>query len=123
MAHELAGKIAPQVVPSLQKNTSQPSPADTDSWVSFPGLQERFPSIEWCVEHEFCCTLEDYLRRRTNISQWIAREGLGSRNENLAHIGILAQHLPAAHGRTPENLVADYVTGVAKRFDQPLAQI
>jgi glycerol-3-phosphate dehydrogenase len=123
MAHELAGKIAPQVVPSLQKNTFQPSPADTDSWVSFPGLQERFPSIEWCVEHEFCCTLEDYLRRRTNISQWIAREGLGSQNENLAHIGILAQHLPAAHGRTPENLVADYVTGVAKRFDQPLAQI
>ena len=31
----------------------------------------------WCAERELCWGLEDYLRRRTNISQWVPRGGLG----------------------------------------------
>jgi hypothetical protein len=33
------------------------------------------------MENQFCFTLEDYLRRRTNIAQWIENNGLGSNNQ------------------------------------------
>ncbi len=49
------------------------------------------PSARQCAENEMCWNLEDYLRRRTNISQWIARGGLGLQNENLPHLKNLAK--------------------------------
>jgi glycerol-3-phosphate dehydrogenase len=48
----------------------------------FPGLTEAVPSAAWCREREHCHTLEDYLRRRTNIAQWVPRGGWGLRSEN-----------------------------------------
>ena len=50
---------------------------------SFPGLCEPVAAASWCLDHEHCDTIEDYLRRRTNIAQWIPRGGLGARSENL----------------------------------------
>ena len=32
---------------------------------------------EWARDHEFCVTLEDYLRRRSNLAQWTPRMGMG----------------------------------------------
>ena len=52
----------------------------------FPGIDQPVVSPAWSAEHELCCTLEDYLRRRTNIAQWIPRGGLG---KNDAHAGTL----------------------------------
>ena len=39
------------------------------------------PSAAWCRDHEHCHTLDDYLRRRTNIAQWTPRCGLGADSE------------------------------------------
>src|SRR5439155_19392978 len=49
--------------------------------IAFPGLPGTFLAPGWCASHEECWHLEDYLRRRTNIAQWVPRGGLGSRDE------------------------------------------
>ena len=123
MAEEVAQKIARQVQPSLENLTGGIMPQCDKNMVSFPGLQEKFPSIGWCVQNEFCCSFEDYLRRRTNISQWLPREGLGFQNENKEHLRSLAQHLPDADGKTPDSYVEEYVATVKERFDRLIAQI
>jgi glycerol-3-phosphate dehydrogenase len=62
--------------------------AADDDWerdvetVMFPGLSQAMPSAAWCARREMCCTLEDYVRRRTNIGQWVPRLGLGRHDEN-----------------------------------------
>lgn len=43
-----------------------------------PRLGHHFVTPEWARDHEFCVTLDDYLRRRTNIAQWTPRMGLGT---------------------------------------------
>ncbi|MGW8160733.1 MAG: hypothetical protein ACWGN1_00645, partial [Desulfobulbales bacterium] len=123
MAEELIQKVAGQIVPSMKPQPLQSLPRYDISSISFPGLQENVPAIDWCAQHEFCCTLEDYMRRRTNIAQWIAREGLGFRNENREHLGSLARQLPVFNDTTAQNHVDEYCTGVAKRFDQVMAKI
>ncbi len=40
-------------------------------WSTFPGIEQKVPTLQWCVDNQYCCTMEDYLRRRTNIAQWI----------------------------------------------------
>lgn len=45
-------------------------------------LGHAFVTPGWARDHEFCVSLEDYLRRRTNIAQWIPRMGLGRHGEH-----------------------------------------
>ncbi|HSR53902.1 MAG TPA: FAD-dependent oxidoreductase [Acidobacteriota bacterium] len=66
------------------------SPRSPTQWACFPGLEGDFPSARWCRQHEKCYTLADYLRRRTNISQWTFRGGLGRNDENMGHLLELA---------------------------------
>lgn len=123
MAEEVAQKVGRQFRPSLRNLPGLKIPEYDKNRASFPGLQEKVPAIDWCVQNEFCCTLEDYLRRRTNISQWLPREGLGFQNENREHLGSLARQLPAAEGKTPDNHVNEYVAKVNEGFDRLMAQI
>ena len=46
----------------------------------------ELPDVKWSVEHTQVRYLEDYLRRRTNIAQWIPVGGLGFKNEYLDDI-------------------------------------
>ena len=50
----------------------------------FDGME--LPDVKWSVEHTQVRYLEDYLRRRTNIAQWIPVGGLGFKNEYLDDI-------------------------------------
>ena len=84
---------------------------------SFPGMPEAVPSIDWCVRNEACCTLDDYLRRRTNISQWTSREGLGEDNEHLPQIKRLAKRLYPGQAAA-DKAVRDYVQRVEQTFDR-----
>lgn len=61
---------------------------------TYPGLSISVPTLRWCVNRELCCTLEDYLRRRTNIAQWIPRGGLGRHNENRSYLTKVSEELP-----------------------------
>jgi glycerol-3-phosphate dehydrogenase len=124
-SRELAGKIGRmirhRVPPSL--NPSAPG-AETPVAASctFPGLEKPVAAPRWCREHEFCATLEDYLRRRTNIAQWLPREGLGRNGENRNAILAAARELyegdPAAAGEA----VARYEETVTARFDKLLGE-
>jgi dTDP-4-amino-4,6-dideoxygalactose transaminase len=49
------------------------------------------PSATWCRDHESCHTLADYLRRRTNIAQWLPRGGLGAHDEHLPATRAVAE--------------------------------
>jgi hypothetical protein len=68
-----------------------------------------------------CWTLEDYLRRRTNISQWVPRGGLGRDNENRDYLAKIASDFPAYKGmQTAEHQVRRYEERISE-LDQLLA--
>ena len=86
-------RMAARVLKAVRRTvapTGETGIAD-DDWerdmetVMFPGLSQTMPSAAWCARREMCCTLEDYVRRRTNIGQWVPRLGLGRNDEN-AHV-------------------------------------
>lgn len=79
----------------------------------FGGLSVVDPS--WARDHETCRTLEDYLRRRTNIAQWIADGGLGRHGEFLDDLREIARIL---HGGDESRAEADLDTYVRAQTQQ-----
>lgn len=68
-----------------------PHPIKYNSQNITPTTHEFFdgtelPDVKWAVENTQVRCLEDYLRRRTNIAQWIPVGGLGFKNEYLHDI-------------------------------------
>lgn len=86
----------------------------------FPGLNEPVPSPAWCRDREQCHTLEDYLRRRTNIAQWIPRGGLGVQSENLEALRRIARVFCRNEAAIDEAIAA-YQQSVRERHDNILA--
>ena len=85
-------------------------------------LQEPVPSAAWCLEHAQCWTLEDYLRRRTNIAQWVPRAGLGHHGEHetdLLRAAIMLTGDIMAARRALDN----YRCRVANDHDAILAEV
>jgi glycerol-3-phosphate dehydrogenase len=68
MAENVAKKISTRISPGLKECSPPDDKTRKIRYACFPGLNDKVPAIDWCVSHEFCCTLEDHLRRRTNIS-------------------------------------------------------
>jgi hypothetical protein len=87
---------------------------------SFPGLEEKIPSARSCAE-ESCWSLEDYLRRRTNISQWVPRGGLGHSNQNVPYLEHIASAFATSSPFNSKAAVADYRRDVEARFDEVLS--
>ena len=117
MAEQVARSIAPylpSVCPVPPANLPEPSVE------IFPGMKETVPAADWCRDHEQCHTLEDYLRRRTNIAQWIPRGGLGRDSENLERLREIAH---VFHPDSADDALAAYETLVRERHDQPLAAV
>ena len=85
---------------------------------AFPGLEQAVPSARWCAQHEFCHTLTDYLRRRTNISQWVPREGLGVRDEHLPELERIALDLVGGDRARAAREVSAYRNSVVEGFDR-----
>jgi glycerol-3-phosphate dehydrogenase len=77
------------------------------------------PSARWCVEHRMCWTLEDYLRRRTNIAQWVPRGGLGKEGEHVPQLADVAQSF-AWTGISAADLVQNYERRIAREHDRVL---
>jgi glycerol-3-phosphate dehydrogenase len=79
-------------------------------------------SARWSRDHEFCLTLDDYLRRRTNIAQWTPRRGWGDDDEHRGALLAMAREFtdddPAA-----ERMLDDYRDDVHRHHDQLLASI
>ncbi len=118
MADRALRMIAKKIVPSGL--VSRPSrPADIELAV-FPGMPEPVASAKWCLEQELCCTLEDYLRRRTNIAQWVPRMGLGRDDANLPALNAIAMDLSGGDPIQAERQLAQYRQQVAMEFDDLL---
>ena len=116
---QIRGLVSPDRVPL-------PMPAERAfemEWDSFPGLDDPVPSLRSCIEKERCLKLEDYLRRRTNISQWVPREGLGRNDENVPHLEQLALQFSGGEPNVARKMVLDYVETVESRFDSVLTQV
>jgi len=89
----------------------------------FPGIAGEQPSIDWCIEEEFCTSLEDYLRRRTNIAQWVVREGLGAADEHLPWLTAAAAQIAQHGGPGTAQQLDGYRDKVRQGFDTLLAGI
>ena len=118
----LADSVAERVsikVPCVHKDgPSYTSLGKETLWSRFPGVDDKVPSLAWCVENEFCCTLDDYLRRRTNIAQWIPRGGFGFNNENAGYLAQLATYLPRDDRNSPRDQLMIYRRKVHEGFDR-----
>jgi len=120
LANKIRAHISGEMMPARPHKVESSVKIQDIEWSTFPGLTKRVPSLEWCMENEFCCTIEDYLRRRTNISQWVPREGLGANNENLPFIKELALKISKNNGSEADKMVGEYTKGVRMRFDRVL---
>jgi len=85
------------------------------------GLAEPVAAVEWCREHTQCWTLEDYLRRRTNIAQWVPRGGRGRNGEHDADLLRVAMAL-TGDASTAQRALHDYRCRVAADHDTILAE-
>ena len=73
----------------------------------FGGLVVVDPA--WSRDHESCRTLDDFLRRRTNVAQWVANSGLGEGDEFLTDIRSIADVLHKGDQIRVENDLKNYI--------------
>ena len=122
VADKVEKLVAPQfkqVEPVMEAGNPEQSCPTTH----FPGLTAQSPTLKWCMEHEHCHTLADYLRRRTNIAQWVQREGLGKQNEYKDHLHSLCLTLADGDVGAADRELETYTRQVAIRFDRILDHI
>ncbi len=117
MTRSLGEHLAPSGQASIHSPGLNGGPRE-----GFPGLEASFPAASWCAREELCFRLEDYLRRRTNISQWSPRGGLGRNNENLSRLRELAGVFSNGEPGTESKLIEDYRSLVRRSFDDVLAR-
>lgn len=76
ITNTLTKRLKPSLSPYIYKTTAEHQPK-----MKAPELDFSIPDAKWCMENQFCFTLDDYLRRRTNISQWVENNGFGIGNQ------------------------------------------
>jgi glycerol-3-phosphate dehydrogenase len=123
VAEKVEEQIRRLVEPGRMPLPMPPEQTSKMEWDSFPGLQGKVPSLRSCIEQERCLNLEDYLRRRTNISQWVPREGLGKNDENVPHLERLALQFSGGNPVIAKKQVLDYMETVERRLDNVLTQV
>lgn len=124
MANRVIKTIGKKVNPTCEPtDVNNGGPQKDIEWISWPGIKEKVPSPRWCARHELCCTLEDYLRRRTNISQWVPRQGLGQNNEYRDALISAAMGMDGGNREKAEIAVSLYEAGVKSQFDQVLEKV
>jgi glycerol-3-phosphate dehydrogenase len=116
LASLVMNKVARVLEPATRPGVAPQELTETRDDFMFPGLEMSFPSPEHCSDHEYCLTVDDYLRRRTNIAQWSARNGLGRDNENLATVLEIIKRLPQRPGLVPETALEQYISTTDRLF-------
>jgi glycerol-3-phosphate dehydrogenase len=121
IAHSAAEKIRSRVKPSLPPQQLPESGTRFQATSKYPGLPYLVLSVRGSLR-ESCWTLEDYLRRRTNISQWVPRGGLGANDENVRVLRDIAAAFWRHDGLSAEAVVSDYQRKVEATFDNILSR-
>ncbi len=117
MASKVASKVRKVLTPSAEKFEPNYDWEDGMEWVHFPGLAEPVPSPSWSAEEEYCYGLEDYLRRRTNIAQWVERGGFGLCDENSDELKKIALILSGNDEAKADRMFCEYRDKIIKEFD------
>jgi glycerol-3-phosphate dehydrogenase len=86
-------RLAPAAAPSPTPSAPPPMRADSIPHITFPGMPTPLVAPQWSAGNEHCHTLEDYVRRRTTIAQWIPGGGFGRHDEHLTTMRALARAL------------------------------
>ena len=110
MRARVSGRVGPPHRPPAAPVTASGLPDDG----RFPGIDADVVAPAWSASREHCLTIEDYLRRRTNIAQWTPRGGFGRDLEYEGHIRAIARIL---HGGDQPRADAD-VNLYRSRVDQ-----
>jgi glycerol-3-phosphate dehydrogenase len=77
-----------------------------------------FVTPEWARDHEFCVTLDDYVRRRTSIAQWTPRMGLGPQGDGrTALLDVAKKLLTSDDDIAAETMVRTYEERVRSTYD------
>ena len=121
LAQITTAKIRPIIGARLeprQRKATEPAGFEP---TKYPGLDGPVPTLRWCVDRELCCTLDDYLRRRTNIAQWIPRGGLGRNNENRNYLIEIARDLPGGVPATAAEAVRLHESKMIAPLDNLIA--
>jgi glycerol-3-phosphate dehydrogenase len=122
MARETAQVLEGYLLPTSKRGRSEHAKQNLQAPLSltFPGLDEPLADPTWCVEHEGCIHLDDYMRRRTNLSQWVPRLGLGADGEHEPFILKIANAIHSAQGSGPQ--VAHRAVADLEKLRQAAAQ-
>lgn len=86
VANEVTQMLLKKLTPSL------PASHFSSSKWNVPALT-GYPDVNESMKNEYCYTLDDYLRRRTNMAQWIENGGLGSNEEQLKAVKAICLQL------------------------------
>lgn len=86
----------------------------------FSGLEAPLIDPAHAARHEHCRTLLDYTRRRTNLSQWTRRHGLGLGDVYAPELCRIAA---AIVGEARADGELELARGLARRHDALLAQV
>ena len=113
-------ELASEVVDKLKSQLRPSGTATPDDRPAFQRDDKSVPDPAWCRDNEFCLTLDDYLRRRSNIAQWVPRCGLGRDDGNLEEVRAAAQ---AIEGDEAEASFEGYRFRVREEYDTLLASI
>lgn len=116
MAAKAMKLIEKAVLPSGELSAGDESASHVPEHMVFPGLSQSVTSVAWAMQHESCCTLDDYLRRRTNIAQWLPRGGLGENDANASLLKQLALQIADGDAIVAEQVFADYCKKVKHDF-------
>ena len=120
-----AARAAARLVREAVRPSGAPAPAPAipprPVLEACPGLGRPVASARYCAEQEWCWTLEDYLRRRSNIAQWVPRGGLGREDEHVPHLREIARVFTGGGEAAAQEGVEAYRKKVDREFDRVLA--
>jgi glycerol-3-phosphate dehydrogenase len=84
---------------------------------AFPGVPGPVVPPAWTAEHEHCRTLDDYVRRRTNIGQWIPCGGFGRHDDHADALRSCARAIHRGNEAAALRDLAAYRARVAAEAD------
>jgi glycerol-3-phosphate dehydrogenase len=115
--------LARETLALVRRHAAPARPARADSALAAPptgafaGVPGPVVPPAWTVLHEHCRTIEDYLRRRTNIAQWVPRGGFGRHDEHLDAIRACARAIHRGDEAAAARDLAEYRARVATETD------
>ncbi|MFK7912003.1 MAG: FAD-dependent oxidoreductase [Akkermansiaceae bacterium] len=120
-AADLAATIHRTIFPDEPIQNSSPDPETPPPPITKKYfLGRELPEPSYCREFEHCRTLEDYLRRRTNIAQWIPNSGFGKNYEFQKDLIAIAGVLLDDDGSAVDEVQAyrEKVTAEKKQWNE-----